>query len=851
MHKAKNISKIIQIKVDPPMKKAELVNSYRIAIFLELFFTTLSFDKTILCPGFCTNFSLLFIIMICQGCNLSFEKVEELNEHVIEIHKIIECCGLNFTGTKELKEHGKSSHKRNKLCNFCFKFWDKNLIVLHRRLCGGSDPEPSDKKKDEKIEELLKEIKDLKKEIEFLKNENFSLKTKLLETQSIREIQNTGIKEAHLNIYGTQICTDDNKTSFKDVIQRITSNHGEASRNRFKKLWADFFDDFLNFDQEYSKSSIIEGANNYFIKKKNLGKTSSRTLNIYARIIQTILQEYYKDKSIKLQMFSNIQPSKGKYKFTEKETENMLEYLRFRFETKERPLEKVLFCSIVAYHGRRGKETLHATAKNFLKLTKVLNILDTKNNTTAILKLADLHALLIDGIIKKNKNCATIWGLDLGVTRLMRYYMTRFPNFVDHESIIEKKLGIGIHCFRKTKINTEFEDIWKKTLEETQKITGHLSAKTLESYVNLSDYQLCYRDSLKCLSNFTDIGKQKIFIPWEAKGEQKDINFKISRNYAEFYLGTTCFVCPVCYFIVENEARCKICGDHFHMTCTKEWDNNVCINCQYFKEGKYLLRTILLDKNNIKCVFCEKTDDTYYCRQCVSEKEKKYKRTPKRRNFGSCTVPKEENEFGKKTLKIALEKQGLKFYSQNYCNFCIESCDCNLAKNCLNNVYLNKKDIENLSAPIAIDWDADAGFYVFATGKIKQNTIITEYIGDIIHKSKIYKTDSCMTLVESGNELNNVFIAPVKGGNFGKFIAGHKDNNNLTVTTITLEDRVHVYLFANRSIEKGEVLYYYYGDKYPMKNFKMIERSNATEDEICKKLKDVEVKKFNKRLNFK
>ncbi|KAK8796499.1 hypothetical protein WA538_005706 [Blastocystis sp. DL] len=143
-------------------------------------------------------------------------------------------------------------------------------------------------------------------------------------------------------------------------------------------------------------------------------------------------------------------------------------------------------------------------------------------------------------------------------------------------------------------------------------------------------------------------------------------------------------------------------------------------------------------------------------------------------------------------------------------------------------IKLNK---EGFMAPVMVQEDDIQGFIVVADEVIKEDTLITEYIGevDILSKNEQNSNDSIMDLLDSGDPKTSLVIIPEKVGNLARYLSGinnsseeSKKKQNVRSARYVIDGAIHVLLIALRDIHPGEVLTFDYNGlehNYPTDHF--------------------------------
>ena len=240
---------------------------------------------------------------------------------------------------------------------------------------------------------------------------------------------------------------------------------------------------------------------------------------------------------------------------------------------------------------------------------------------------------------------------------------------------------------------------------------------------------------------------------------------------------------------------------------------------------------ITLKEERLNCVYCGK-GKSVICNKCIEKGQKILKRKGSKIVDKLALRPAIPNEEAKSkygnSVFTALTSQKLLPYRYNVCICGKQDCDCDYQKHVLDICQFNSSNEMiikmNPVPPIAVGYKEDlGGYFVYALAPIGVSTYISEYVGNICNFDDEMENNSRMTLINTGITFENKMVIPKYGGNISKFISGHYDESkcNLAIASgYTSDNKVHLVLYAKRAIENFEILYWNYGEEYPMKFFK-------------------------------
>ena len=127
--------------------------------------------------------------------------------------------------------------------------------------------------------------------------------------------------------------------------------------------------------------------------------------------------------------------------------------------------------------------------------------------------------------------------------------------------------------------------------------------------------------------------------------------------------------------------------------------------------------------------------------------------------------------------------------------------------------------------------DHTMGLSVVATDTIFPMTLISEYSGDIyLTRDSLFINDnSIMELLHTSSADTSLTIIPHFHANLAKYLCGINNREkksikkqNVKSIRININDKVRIFLFAFKTIQQGEFLYYNYNEDgygYPTENF--------------------------------
>ena len=126
---------------------------------------------------------------------------------------------------------------------------------------------------------------------------------------------------------------------------------------------------------------------------------------------------------------------------------------------------------------------------------------------------------------------------------------------------------------------------------------------------------------------------------------------------------------------------------------------------------------------------------------------------------------------------------------------------------------------QGIHPPLQIIYDENFGFSCKSLANIPRQTIIAEYLGEVVtwEMSGQSNSDSLMVLLDSGDPETSLIVDPTNAGNTARFLSGvnnrssmSKRKQNVRTRRFFMDGRLHVCLFTSRDIKAGETLNYDY-----------------------------------------
>ena len=126
---------------------------------------------------------------------------------------------------------------------------------------------------------------------------------------------------------------------------------------------------------------------------------------------------------------------------------------------------------------------------------------------------------------------------------------------------------------------------------------------------------------------------------------------------------------------------------------------------------------------------------------------------------------------------------------------------------------------EGLYPPVRIINHKIQGACVIATKAIKMNTLICEYVGDVLPRRHVLfsQYDSIMDLLTAIRAQDSLSIFPKSRGNLARFLSGinNYDKGGKAVQNVkserwNVQGHLRVILIAKKNIKEGEILTYDY-----------------------------------------
>ena len=104
---------------------------------------------------------------------------------------------------------------------------------------------------------------------------------------------------------------------------------------------------------------------------------------------------------------------------------------------------------------------------------------------------------------------------------------------------------------------------------------------------------------------------------------------------------------------------------------------------------------------------------------------------------------------------------------------------------------------------IKIEEEDPQGYVIKANKEIKKNTLICEYVGDVLTFQELcvkkIKNDSIMDLIWTPQSETSLVICPHKNSNIARFISGvNKNQVNTFSTKVSINGVVHILLIAEK-----------------------------------------------------
>ena len=121
--------------------------------------------------------------------------------------------------------------------------------------------------------------------------------------------------------------------------------------------------------------------------------------------------------------------------------------------------------------------------------------------------------------------------------------------------------------------------------------------------------------------------------------------------------------------------------------------------------------------------------------------------------------------------------------------------------------------------PVRVVYDENMGFNVEALTRIQKQTLVGEYVGDVvtIDRSEGSNSDSLMLLLQTEDPETSLIVDPTLSGNYARFLSGINNRNllskrkaNVRTRRFAMDGKIHVALFTSRDVEAGEILSYDY-----------------------------------------
>jgi len=212
----------------------------------------------------------------------------------------------------------------------------------------------------------------------------------------------------------------------------------------------------------------------------------------------------------------------------------------------------------------------------------------------------------------------------------------------------------------------------------------------------------------------------------------------------------------------------------------------------------------------------------------TSKKHKKSNLTPKFQhkkysavNFIVAEPSTEEVERLKDTLNEALKSKNIKFNDDLVFHVDPTNTKSKLVQVMPDNmerVYrrFKRNSKRGIYGPFEVVYSKKLGYYVKATNTVEKLTLICEYSGTVVdHDATTQDNDAVMDYLSTNNA--SFVINSDLTGNLARFLCGINNNDkkskskeNVKSALYNIQGSLHVLLYANRTIKKGEILYYNY-----------------------------------------
>jgi hypothetical protein len=179
----------------------------------------------------------------------------------------------------------------------------------------------------------------------------------------------------------------------------------------------------------------------------------------------------------------------------------------------------------------------------------------------------------------------------------------------------------------------------------------------------------------------------------------------------------------------------------------------------------------------------------------------------------ALTTP-EEQKILIDSLNNALKKQNMKFNDDLVGDVIIENYEKIQKLSKLNEAIYKEfklKSRQGIYGPLEVFYDNVIGYGVRAINDIEENTLISEYAGEILKYDPKSTNDSLMKYIA------DYVIQPTSFGNIAKYVSGINDSKkseikkaNVRSIRCLIEGRIHVLLYTIKKIKKGNILKYNY-----------------------------------------